>query len=378
MTEYDYSPAAQQAYQDKLRSIANWNNRVPAHHHQLSNPFVPSESGKSDFFASQKKSRKNKNSSSGRRGRRRERRGYDSDGDDDSDSDYSGPDRPPTPPASAPVYGGFGPPAQPAFYVSPYGAAVSPQGYGAAAGGYYQQPTTAPASNMYVPMWVGGRMVYQPLPQPQPQPQQPASASLISTHPDYETRPRRHRSRSRPRAHRRNSHSVPAFPSPPLSPYNNPSYAYGYATGYLYPSWSQQMGSNGVSTNTSPQSMYSAPLPAGGGGPGPTPYVRSPPPPLATACTGPAAGYFGSQPHSAGYGAPGQVMVPQVISGGMATSPYQVTVQSPNGSASVYSGQSGYTGYPPGVVVVGAAPRKSSRSGGSSRRSWLGKFTSGM
>ena len=127
---------------------------------------------------------------------------------------------------------------------------------------------------------------------------------------------------------------------------------------------------NGVSSNNSPQSMYSAPLPGGGGGPGPTPYGTSGPPP---------AGYFGPQPVSAAP-AYGQVMLPQqqVMSpGGMATSPYQVTVQSPNGSAhaSVYSGQSGYAGYPTGVVVVGAAPRKSSRS---SRRSWLGKLAGGM
>ncbi|RXW12926.1 hypothetical protein EST38_g12926 [Candolleomyces aberdarensis] len=364
MTEYDYSPAAIQAHQAKLRSIDNWTHNVPTQHH-LANPFVQSESGRTDFFASRKKS-KSKKHGSNRRGRSRGR-GYESYGDD-SDSDYSGPDRPPTPPASAPAYGGFGAPAPPQYYVSPYGSAMSPQGYG---GGGYHQPTTAPLSNVYAPMWVGGTMVYQPLPQ-QPQ---PSSASFVhsSTH---DSRPRRHRSRSRPRAHRRNSHSVPAFPSPPLSPHNNPSYAYGYATGYLYPSWSQQM--HGMSTNTSPQSMYSAPLPAGpGAGPGPAPYVTSPP--LATAGTGPASGYFGPQPHSA-YASPNhQVMVPQAMSpGGMSTSPYHVTVQSPNGSASVYSGQSGYVGGYPSVVILGDAPRKSRSGGGSSRKSWFGKFTGGM
>ncbi|KAJ3549557.1 hypothetical protein NMY22_g839 [Coprinellus aureogranulatus] len=103
MTEYDFSPAAQAAYQAKLRQVAQWTNNVPNHPEELSNPFVATpRAPESDFYRKKKIEKE-------RRGRARgRRRGYESDGySSSSSSDDDGPDRPPTPPASAPVAGGF-------------------------------------------------------------------------------------------------------------------------------------------------------------------------------------------------------------------------------------------------------------------------------
>ncbi|KAJ2922777.1 hypothetical protein H1R20_g14332, partial [Candolleomyces eurysporus] len=75
MTEYDYSPGAIKAHLAKQARIAKWADNTDGHKHHLTNPFVLSPS----VAALQSKPI--------------------------TPSEYYGPDRPPTPPASAPAYG---------------------------------------------------------------------------------------------------------------------------------------------------------------------------------------------------------------------------------------------------------------------------------
>ncbi|TEB32933.1 hypothetical protein FA13DRAFT_1708881 [Coprinellus micaceus] len=250
MTEYDYSPAAQAAYQAKLRQIAQWTSNVPCHPTQLSNPFVHApRAPESDFYQSRSDKKKGQRRHGGDR-----RGGYESDPwDSSSDSDDDGPDRPPTPPASAPIAGGF--------YNPGWGQPYPPQ-----------QPYLSP--NVLVPTWNGTQWVYS-------SPVATATAQApgygYQRGRDRERRPDQSRSRSRPKNHRRNSHSVPA------AAYASPTYPAQYPTN-----------TQPASTNTTP-SAYTSPLPISPGYYGPPPNS--------------AGGYFAPQPQFQGFQVPQPPMI---------------------------------------------------------------------
>lgn len=135
MTEYDYSPGAYHAYQQKLAGVGNWAQEVSKH--KPVNPFVEPADRESDFY---KKSRSGTRSNSSSITNHRkskssashQRRGYHTDvAASESSSDDGGPDRPPTPTNPPLGYGYAGPYGNPALARQaawpPGGGYMSPQ-----------------------------------------------------------------------------------------------------------------------------------------------------------------------------------------------------------------------------------------------------------
>ncbi|KAF5331573.1 hypothetical protein D9611_007566 [Ephemerocybe angulata] len=386
MTEYDFSPAAIAAHHEKLAGIAQWTQNVPTKPQQLANPFLPRPrpADETDFYRShssprdRSKRKKDKKRSSKSHGPSRAR-GYETEDYSDSSSDDGGPDRPPTPPVSAPIYPGGG-----GYYTSPW-----PQ----------QQQVYPAQTNVLVPTWNGMTWVYASPQAASPPTQYPPNA--------YDNRGRdkhrdsgRHHSSSRhprPKPSRRNSQSVP-----PVS-YTSPG---GYTI--IYPGAQQpqpqpQSQSTSANTTPSPASAWTSPLPV-------SPGMYGTPTPAAVGSGG--GGYFSPQYTSPNQRTPQQTFYPPPP---MFSPPVPgVHVQSPTGSVysagwygspqvsgyggsysagvpGVYPGM-GYAGgagqYPYGqqplVIVDGARPRKGGGSGaasmksGKSGRSLFQKLTGGM
>jgi hypothetical protein len=146
MTEYDYSPGAYHAYQQKLAGVGNWAQEVSKH--KPVNPFVEPADRESDFYKKSRSGTRSKSSSTPNHRKSKssvshKRKGYTTDvAASDSSSDDGGPDRPPTP-TNSPY--GFG-------YTGPYGnPALVRQGAWPSSGGYlspqpiqYQQQRPPP------------------------------------------------------------------------------------------------------------------------------------------------------------------------------------------------------------------------------------------
>ncbi|KAF6762495.1 hypothetical protein DFP72DRAFT_559465 [Ephemerocybe angulata] len=284
MTEYDFSPAAIAAHHEKLAGIAQWTQSVPTKPQQLANPFLPRPrpADETDFYRShssprdRSKRKKDKKRSSRSHGPSRAR-GYETEDYSDSSSDDGGPDRPPTPPVSAPVYPGGG-----GYYTSPW-----PQ----------QQQVYPAKTNVLVPTWNGMTWVYASPQAASPPAQYPPNA--------YDNRGRdkhrdsgRHHSSSRhprPKPSRRNSQSVP-----PVS-YTSPG---GYTI--IYPGVQQpqpqpQSQSTSANTTPSPASAWTSPLPV-------SPGMYGTPTPAAVGSGG--GGYFSPQYTSPNQRTPQQTFYP--------------------------------------------------------------------
>lgn len=146
MTEYDYSPAALEAWRKKQDRISKWASKTSLHKHP--SPFSPTERPRDDGFYSKPS----------------------------TPSEIYGPDRPPSPPRSAPPVGGYG-----------YGGGAAPYGGG---GGYFAgyQPAGPSSPTVLVPRWNGRTWVYDT--------SNASSPRHASPSPQYQSRPKPHRRRS--------------------------------------------------------------------------------------------------------------------------------------------------------------------------------------
>ncbi|KAH6903622.1 hypothetical protein BKA70DRAFT_1433249 [Coprinopsis sp. MPI-PUGE-AT-0042] len=148
MTEYDYSPGAYHAYQQKLAGVGNWAQEVSKH--KPVNPFVQPADRESDFYEKSKSGTRSKSSSTANHRKSKsstshQRRGYHTDvAASESSSDDDGPDRPPTP-TNAPL--GYG-------YAGPYGnPAIPRQGAWPSSAGYVSpQPVQYPQQRPQPPI----------------------------------------------------------------------------------------------------------------------------------------------------------------------------------------------------------------------------------
>ncbi|TEB24847.1 hypothetical protein FA13DRAFT_1279781 [Coprinellus micaceus] len=146
MTEYDYSPAALEAWRKKQNRISKWASKTSLHKHP--NPFAPSDRPRdSDFYSKPS-----------------------------TPSEIYGPDRPPSPPRSAPAFG--------------YGGGRAQYGGG---GGYFTgYPTAGPSSpTVLVPRWNGHTWIYDTS-----NASTPHYGSPSREYPPHQPRPKPHRRRS--------------------------------------------------------------------------------------------------------------------------------------------------------------------------------------
>ncbi|KAJ3539067.1 hypothetical protein NMY22_g4902 [Coprinellus aureogranulatus] len=167
MTEYDYSPAAIEAWRKKQDRISKWASNTSLHKHP--SPFSPTDRPRdSDFYSKPS-----------------------------TPSEIYGPDRPPSPPRSAPPIGGFG-------YAGGGGRGY-PAG-GGYAGGPGHQPAGPSSPTVLVPRWNGFSWVYD---------------TSNASSPRHSSPARDHHHQPRPKSHRRRSVSGP--PATPTFSYPQPS-----------------------------------------------------------------------------------------------------------------------------------------------------------